>query len=166
MSWNGSTTWIQAYTCNLENTSKINKPSDDSGCTNNATLWKTDASVERCPTADWITPVIAAFYMMLTNWLLLNIVIAMFSSRFERIQQKSEQKWRYYRHSVVIDYEHRIPSPLNFPFRILSVINYTTKHECCPCLGKKTQGNMENMLRKQRQFAKEIIEEEKHRNTK
>ncbi|XP_071123291.1 transient receptor potential cation channel subfamily M member-like 2 [Mytilus edulis] len=77
---------------------------DDSGC-------KDDAN---CATGDWITPVIAAVYMMLTNWLLLNIVIAMFSARFKEIRKKSEQKWRYYRHSVIIDFEDRIPSPLNF----------------------------------------------------
>ncbi|XP_052067099.1 transient receptor potential channel-like [Mytilus californianus] len=111
--------------------------SDPSSCTDNATIWKADASVDRCPTEDWITPVIAAFYMMLTNWLLLNIVIAMFGARFNAIQQKSKQKWRFNRHSVIIDYEDKIPSPLNFPCRILSLIKYSTQCSCrccsCPC---------------------------------
>lgn len=141
---------------------------DDSGCTNNATLWKTDPSVERCPTADWITPVIAAFYMMLTNWLLLNIVIAMFSSRFETIRQKSKQKWRYYRHSVVLDYEHKIPSPLNFPCRIVRIIKYARKQKCCCCSAcseDNKKDTEEEFLKKQRQFAREIIEEEKNRKT-
>ncbi|CAC5363811.1 unnamed protein product [Mytilus coruscus] len=117
--------------------------SDASGCTDNATIWKADPSVERCPTGDWITPVIAAFYMMLTNWLLLNIVIAMFSARFDAIQERSEEKWRYYRHSVIFDYEDRIPSPLNFPFRILSLMD-ARKYPChCPCFS--TKGNTKNI---------------------
>ncbi|VDI06246.1 Hypothetical predicted protein, partial [Mytilus galloprovincialis] len=107
--------------------------SDESGCTNNATLWKNDPTVERCPTSDWITPVIAAFYMMLTNWLLLNIVIAMFSARFDEIQKTARQKWLYYRHLVVIDYEDRIPSPLNLPFRIFSVFRLAIKCQCTCC---------------------------------
>ncbi|VDI42709.1 Hypothetical predicted protein [Mytilus galloprovincialis] len=125
---------------------------DDSGC-------KDDAN---CATGDWITPVIAAVYMMLTNWLLLNIVIAMFSARFKEIRKKSEQKWRYYRHSVIIDFEDRIPSPLNFPFRIVSFLLYTRKCPCCPCYKKTTKGDRRDILKKERQFAKEIIAEENH----
>ncbi|CAC5377166.1 unnamed protein product [Mytilus coruscus] len=126
---------------------------DNSGCKDND---------PNCAAGDWITPVIAAFYMMLTNWLLLNIVIAMFSARFKEIRNNSGQKWRYYRHSVIINFEDRIPSPLNFPFRIFSFLWYTTKCPCCPCYKKTTKGDMSNMLNKQRQFAKEIIAEEKH----
>ncbi|XP_052059513.1 uncharacterized protein LOC127700085 [Mytilus californianus] len=125
---------------------------DDAGCKDDAT---------NCATGDWITPVIAAVYMMLTNWLLLNIVIAMFSARFKEIRKKSEQKWRYYRHSVIIDFEDRIPSPLNFPFRIFSFLWYTTKCPCCPCYKKTIKGDRSDMLKKERQFAKEIIAEEK-----
>ncbi|CAC5411680.1 unnamed protein product [Mytilus coruscus] len=138
--------------------------SDASGCTNNATLWKSDPSIERCPTGDWITPVIAAFYMMLTNWLLLNIVIAMFGARFNAIQRKSKQKWRYYRHSVIFDYEDKIPSPLNFPCRILTYLRYSKQIPCacCPCFEESKKGGIEKMLEKQLEFAKDIIEEENH----
>ncbi|XP_071121139.1 transient receptor potential cation channel subfamily M member-like 2 isoform X2 [Mytilus edulis] len=136
---------------------------DDSGCSDNATIWNNDPSVERCPTGDWITPVIAAVYMMLTNWLLLNIVIAMFSARFQEIRDNSEQKWRYYRHSVIIDFEDKIPSPLNFPFRIFSSVWYSTKYcSCCPCYNKPKADDNKDMLKKQQQFAKEIIAEERH----
>ncbi|XP_063400113.1 transient receptor potential cation channel subfamily M member 2-like [Mytilus trossulus] len=127
---------------------------DNSDCKDNA----------NCATGDWITPVIAAIYMMLTNWLLLNIVIAMFSARFKEIRKKSEQKWRYYRHSVIIDFEDRIPSPLNFPFRIFSFLWYTKKCPCCPCYKKTTTGDRSDMLKKERQFAKVIIVEENHEN--
>ncbi|VDH95158.1 Hypothetical predicted protein [Mytilus galloprovincialis] len=140
--------------------------SDDTGCTTNSTLWMNDPSLNRCPTSDWLPPVIAATYMMLTNWLLLNIVIAMFSARFDLIKTNSSQKWRYHRHSVVIEYEHKIPSPLNIPFRVLIILFYVMcyfpfylRNECT----KETiQGHgIEEMLQRQQEFARIIIEEEK-----
>ncbi|CAC5385417.1 unnamed protein product [Mytilus coruscus] len=137
--------------------------SGDTGCTNNVTLWKNDPSVSRCPTSDWLPPVIAATYMMLTNWLLLNIVIAMFSARFDLIKTKSSQKWRYHRHSVVIEYEHKIPSPLNIPFRVLIILAVVICYVPCLFICGCDEENYTDpgMLQKQREFAKVIIEEEK-----
>lgn len=68
---------VETYGHGLHNINHV-LGSDDTECTNNATVWKNDPSIKRCPTSDLIPPVIAATYMMLTNWLLLNIVIAMF----------------------------------------------------------------------------------------
>ncbi|CAC5420148.1 unnamed protein product [Mytilus coruscus] len=116
--------------------------SDNSNCTDNTTVWRNDPTVERCPTKDWITPVIAAFYMMLSNWLLLNIVIAMFSARFNSITEKSKQKWRYHRHSVVISYENRIPSPINLIIRPLGCVCYVAKCPCCPCFKDRPKGRL------------------------
>ncbi|VDI84312.1 Hypothetical predicted protein, partial [Mytilus galloprovincialis] len=83
-------------------------------------------------------------------------------ARFNAIQQKSKQKWRYNRHSVIIDYEDKIPSPLNFPWRILSLITYS-KQRCCRCSRKLENADIDNMMAKQLEFAKIIIEEENHR---
>lgn len=58
------------------------------------------------------------------------------SARFNTIQQKSEQKWRYYRYSVFAEYKDKIPSPLNFPIRMYK---YFTK--CCPCCKESEKGN-------------------------
>ncbi|CAC5397749.1 unnamed protein product [Mytilus coruscus] len=140
--------------------------SDDTGCTSNNTLWENDPSLSRCPTSDWLPPVIAATYMMLTNWLLLNIVIAMFSARFDLIKTKSSQKWRYHRHSVVIEYEHKIPSPLNIPFRVLIILFYVMCYLpfylCDKCTEEIIQGHdIEEMLQRQREFARVILEEER-----
>ncbi|XP_076115503.1 transient receptor potential cation channel subfamily M member-like 2 [Mytilus galloprovincialis] len=140
--------------------------SEDTGCTSNSTVWKNDPSISRCPTSDWLPPVIAAIYMMLTNWLLLNIVIAMFSARFNLIMTKSSQKWRYHRHSVVIEYEHKIPSPLNIPFRVLIILFYVMCYLpfylCDECTEETIQGHgIDEMLQRQREFARVILEEEK-----
>ncbi|XP_052059492.1 transient receptor potential cation channel subfamily M member 2-like [Mytilus californianus] len=138
--------------------------SDDPECTDNATLWKNDPSFKRCPTSDLIPPVIAATYMMLTNWLLLNIVIAMFSARFDLIKEKSSQKWRYHRHAVVIEYEHKIPSPLNIPFRVLTILCLAPCLLCPSCKDNDITGTTHQiMLNAQREFAKDIIGRERDR---
>ncbi|CAG2210526.1 unnamed protein product [Mytilus edulis] len=134
--------------------------SDNGICTDNVTIWSNDPTVERCPTRDWITSVVAAFYMMLSNWLLLNIVIAMLSARFNLITAKSKQKWRYHRHSVVMCYENRIPSPINLVMRPLSFFCYVAKCPCCSCVNERPKGYTEKMLKKQRDLAKEIIRNE------
>ncbi|KAF6029210.1 hypothetical protein EB796_012489 [Bugula neritina] len=48
--------------------------------------------------------VLLGIYMILTNVLLLNLLIAMFSYTFERVQEKSEILWKYNYYGVV--YEH------------------------------------------------------------
>ncbi|XP_063399651.1 transient receptor potential cation channel subfamily M member 8-like [Mytilus trossulus] len=138
--------------------------SDNSNCTDDTTVWRNDPTAERCPTKDWITPVFAAFYMMLSNWLLLNIVIAMFSARFNSITEKSKQKWRYHRHAVVISYENRIPSPINLVVRSLGFFCYVKKYPCCTCFKHRTEGYAEKMLKKQRELAEEIIRSENGEN--
>ncbi|XP_062566533.1 transient receptor potential cation channel subfamily M member 2-like, partial [Saccostrea cucullata] len=96
-----------------------------SGCTNDTNIWKTDTSIDRCPEEDWTVIAVAGFYMLFSNLLLVNLVIAMFSYTFERVQQNSEKLWRFHRCTVINDYEQRIPSPINLltlPYRLC----------CCP----------------------------------
>lgn len=52
--------------------------SNQDNCSNNSSLWKADPSMERCPQQDFSVQVIAGIYMMFTNLLLVNIVIAKF----------------------------------------------------------------------------------------
>ncbi|VDI21398.1 Hypothetical predicted protein, partial [Mytilus galloprovincialis] len=153
---------VETYGHGLHNINHV-LGSDDTECTNNATVWKNDPSIKRCPTSDLIPPVIAATYMMLTNWLLLNIVIAMFSARFDLIKKKSSQKWRFHRHSVVIEYEHKIPSPLNIPFRALTILCLVPCFVCSSCKDNDITGaNHQIMLNTQREFAKDIIGRERN----
>ncbi|XP_062596064.1 transient receptor potential cation channel subfamily M member 2-like [Saccostrea cucullata] len=105
-------------------------------CTQNETIWKADTSQDRCPQEDWTVIAVAGFYMLFSNLLLVNLVIAMFSYTFERVQENAEKLWRFHRCTVISDYEWRIPSPINIiflPYRIC----------CCP--GRK--GGLRNRLK-------------------
>ncbi|XP_062590923.1 transient receptor potential cation channel subfamily M member 2-like, partial [Saccostrea cucullata] len=100
---------------------------DLSSCTNVTTIWENDTSIERCPKEDWTVSAISAIYMLLSNLLLVNLVIAMFSYTFERVQQNADTLWRFNAFSVINEYEWRIPSPFNllFAYRF-----------CCRCRAK------------------------------
>jgi hypothetical protein len=51
---------------------------DNSSCTTQKEVYENDPDIERCVEYDWILLVIAALYMLLSNLLLVNLVIALF----------------------------------------------------------------------------------------
>ncbi|CAG2203521.1 unnamed protein product [Mytilus edulis] len=91
-------------------------------CTTIRSVWESDPSMERCIEYDWVLIVIAALYMLISNLLLVNLVIALFSYRFEIVQANSERLWRYWRYSVIMDYRTRVPAPLNLIIRPFMMI--------------------------------------------
>lgn len=101
--------------------------SNQDNCSNNRSIWEADPSTERCPQQDWSVPVIAGIYMMFTNLLLVNIVIAKFSNTFERINKDSEQMWtffsNFYMYKVLNDYSFGVPSPFNL---LILLFHYMT----------------------------------------
>ncbi|XP_056002332.1 uncharacterized protein LOC130049150 isoform X2 [Ostrea edulis] len=97
-------------------------------CSNITSVWQSDPSIERCPQEDWTVLAISALYMLFSNLLLVNLVIAMFSYTFERVQENSEKLWRFERYTVINDYEWRIPSPINIIF---------LPYRFCCCPGRK-----------------------------
>nr|XP_022332495.1 transient receptor potential cation channel subfamily M member 2-like [Crassostrea virginica] len=86
---------------------------DTKDCTFNMTEWSSDPSIERCPEEDWTVLAVSAFYMLFSNLLLVNLVIAMFSSTYERVTANAENLWRFERYSVIVNYKCRVPSPVN-----------------------------------------------------
>ncbi|XP_056002351.1 uncharacterized protein LOC125661865 isoform X2 [Ostrea edulis] len=103
-----------------------------SDCSNVTSVWQNDPSIERCPQEDWTVSAISAIYMLFSNLLLVNLVIAMFSYTFERVQENSERLWRFQRYTVIIDYQWRIPSPINLLFLPYRFYIYVKKYrESC-----------------------------------
>ncbi|KAH3857104.1 hypothetical protein DPMN_099703 [Dreissena polymorpha] len=85
---------------------------DENGCTRNESVWR-DNDDMRCPESKFLVPVLGALYMFLTNILLINLLIAMFSYTFQTIQERSEKIWRFYFYSIVREFYERpvIPHP-------------------------------------------------------
>lgn len=62
------------------------------------------------------------------NYSLLNVIHNYhFSNTFERVQADSEKWWYYHLYTLVTDYAHRIPSPINLILRPPMFILYLLK---------------------------------------
>ena len=65
-------------------------------------------------------------YMVIANILLINLLIAMFSSTFQDVQENTDQIWKFQRYRLVFEYYDSpiLPPPLNFIAYLVSCINY------------------------------------------
>ncbi|KAL3314908.1 Transient receptor putative cation channel subfamily M member 2 [Cichlidogyrus casuarinus] len=66
---------------------------------------------QRCPTktARWLVPIMLGVYVLLTNILMFNLLIAMFSKTYEEIESASTYYWNYQRYQMIAEYVHRSP---------------------------------------------------------
>ncbi|KAI5609738.1 transient receptor potential cation channel, subfamily M, member 4a [Silurus asotus] len=90
----------------------------DLDCTDNATL--IDAGMEPCREAhhNWLVVLLLIIYLLVTNVLLINLLIAMFSYTFNKVQDRSDTYWKFQRYNVIVSYHSR--PCLAPPFIIIS----------------------------------------------
>nr|KAG5691040.1 hypothetical protein BaRGS_021251 [Batillaria attramentaria] len=87
----------------------------DVECTNNRTLYS-GYKEQRCPSAigQYMVPIMMAVYVLITNVLLLNLLIAMFSYTFQKVQDNTDIHWHFQRFNLIFEYSARpcLPPPL------------------------------------------------------
>uniref|UniRef100_A0A7M5X419 Ion transport domain-containing protein n=1 Tax=Clytia hemisphaerica TaxID=252671 RepID=A0A7M5X419_9CNID len=83
-----------------------------------------------------IVPIYMAIYMLMTNILLLNLLIAIFNNTYEKVQENSDRLWKFKRYDVINEYNDR-PSFCP-PFIVLAHIWFFVffLFRCC-CKGTK-----------------------------
>ncbi|KAM4698373.1 transient receptor potential cation channel subfamily M member 8 [Rhinophrynus dorsalis] len=95
---------------------------------------------------EWITIPLVCIYMLSTNILLVNLLIAMFGYTVGSVQENNDQVWKYQRYFLVQEYCSRLTVP--FPFVIFAYIFMILRKmfSCCckqqepqpsPCCSKK-----------------------------
>ncbi|XP_041372305.1 transient receptor potential cation channel subfamily M member-like 2 [Gigantopelta aegis] len=101
-------------------------------CTSDPLLYA-DHKAVRCPSTvgRYLVPVLMGIYILLTNVLLLNLLIAMFSYTFQKIQDKTNDYWNYHRFLLVVEYHSRPPLPP--PFIIFTHLWQFFKYTICRC---------------------------------
>ncbi|KAL7850194.1 hypothetical protein SRHO_G00195430 [Serrasalmus rhombeus] len=94
-------------------------------CTNNVTLIHEGA--EPCPQseANWLVLILLSVYLLVTNVLLLNLLIAMFSYTFSKVQEHSDVHWKFQRYNLIVEYHSR--PCLAPPFIIISHLHLFIK---------------------------------------
>ncbi|UJR25333.1 hypothetical protein I4U23_006683 [Adineta vaga] len=73
----------------------------------------------------WAAFVLLAFYMAVSNILLVNLLVAMFSNTFDRMYSKMDTLWKFHRYHIIKEYT--ILAPLPPPLNLLSTGNYESK---------------------------------------
>nr|DBA20103.1 TPA: hypothetical protein GDO54_015833 [Pyxicephalus adspersus] len=88
------------------------------------TLNGTDPNKQKCPESNkenhqpvfpqWLTVLLLCLYLLFTNILLLNLLIAMFNYTFQQVQEHTDQIWKFQRHYLIEEYHGRPPAPPPF----------------------------------------------------
>ncbi|XP_069790175.1 transient receptor potential cation channel subfamily M member 2 [Narcine bancroftii] len=82
---------------------------------------------------EWLTIILLCLYLLFTNILLLNLLIAMFNYTFQVIQENTDKIWKFQRYSLIEEYYTRPPAPP--PFIIFSHLFVLI--ECVTCRKSK-----------------------------
>ncbi|XP_018424709.1 PREDICTED: transient receptor potential cation channel subfamily M member 2 [Nanorana parkeri] len=88
------------------------------------TINGTDPNKQKCPESNkenhlpifpqWLTVLLLCLYLLFTNILLLNLLIAMFNYTFQQVQEHTDQIWKFQRHDLIEEYNGRPPAPPPF----------------------------------------------------
>ncbi|XP_071274437.1 transient receptor potential cation channel subfamily M member 8 isoform X4 [Agelaius tricolor] len=83
---------------------------------------------------EWITIPLVCIYMLSTNILLVNLLVAMFGYTVGSVQENNDQVWKFQRFFLVQEYCSRLTIP--FPFVIFAYI-YMVLRKCFKCCCNK-----------------------------
>ncbi|XP_069033770.1 transient receptor potential cation channel subfamily M member 4a [Embiotoca jacksoni] len=98
---------------------------EELNCTNNAT--EIAAGAEPCLStyANWLVVILLVIYLLFTNIVLVNLLIAMFSHTFSKVQERSDTYWKFQRYNLIVEYHSR--PCLAPPFIIISHLHLFIK---------------------------------------
>ncbi|XP_052774542.1 transient receptor potential cation channel subfamily M member-like 2 isoform X2 [Mya arenaria] len=102
------------------------------GCTDDRAVW-INGSQPRCPTdlGKIVVPILLGIYMIIANVLLLNLLIAMFSYTFSKVQDNTDRHWCYQRCLLVEEFSNK---PIYVPpLIILSHLKLLLKYFLSGC---------------------------------
>ncbi|XP_077641354.1 transient receptor potential cation channel subfamily M member 8-like [Lonchura striata] len=83
---------------------------------------------------EWITIPLVCIYMLSTNILLVNLLVAMFGYTVGSVQENNDQVWKFQRFFLVQEYCSRLTIP--FPFVIFAYI-FMVLRKCFKCCCNK-----------------------------
>ncbi|KAK3749590.1 hypothetical protein QZH41_019731, partial [Actinostola sp. cb2023] len=80
-----------------------------------------------------IATIIMAFYLLVANILLLNLLIAIFNNTFAEVQANSNQIWKFQRYNLIMEYAQRpvLVPPLIILNHVIELVFCAWKKLCC-----------------------------------
>lgn len=87
-----------------------------------------DPKTDVCPETSGVafSFIFLMIYMVIANVLLINLLIAMFSSTFQDVQDRTDQIWKFQRYRLIFEYYDSpiLPPPMNIFAYFMSLIQY------------------------------------------
>uniref|UniRef100_A0A3B5LT54 Ion transport domain-containing protein n=1 Tax=Xiphophorus couchianus TaxID=32473 RepID=A0A3B5LT54_9TELE len=110
---------------------------DERTCTYNHS--EIDAGAEPCLStyANWLVVILLVIYLLFTNIVLVNLLIAMFSHTFSKVQEHSDIYWKFQRYNLIVEYHYR--PCLAPPFIIFSHLHILIKRHIRQIPSAKSQ---------------------------
>ncbi|XP_077863943.1 transient receptor potential cation channel subfamily M member 3-like, partial [Saccoglossus kowalevskii] len=81
------------------------------GLVNSETCGDDPRLIDTCPSYTWIVPVLTAVYMLFSNILLINLIIAIFSYSIQTVLENSRTLWYFHRYDLIKEYIEKPPFP-------------------------------------------------------
>ncbi|XP_014877393.1 transient receptor potential cation channel subfamily M member 5-like isoform X3 [Poecilia latipinna] len=98
-----------------------------------------EAGAEPCMStyANWLVVILLVIYLLFTNIVLVNLLIAMFSYTFSKVQGHSDIYWKFQRYNLIVEYHYR--PCLAPPFIIFSHLHILIKRHIRQIPSAKSQ---------------------------
>ncbi|XP_048771384.2 transient receptor potential cation channel subfamily M member 8-like isoform X2 [Ostrea edulis] len=90
---------------------------------------------------DWSVKTAIAIYMLVANVLIVNVSIAIFTTKYEEVAKEAELMWQYERYHIVEDFKNRMFAHLDFVFFPILMV-YKCIQKC------KKEANVKERFRK------------------
>ncbi|XP_063413010.1 transient receptor potential cation channel subfamily M member 3-like [Mytilus trossulus] len=94
---------------------------EPSECTKDIELY-TNGTMSRCAENNQFNSLMLAVYLILTNILLVNMLIAMFSDTFQKVQDNSEIIWKFHMYALVHEYYDRPMFPIPIVIHLCRIV--------------------------------------------
>ncbi|XP_013398789.1 transient receptor potential cation channel subfamily M member 2 [Lingula anatina] len=120
---------------------------DIEGITDCTTDLAGNSTLPRCPSeaGTWVTPILLGLYILFTNILMFNLLIAMFSYTFDKVKENTDHYWHYQRYFLIYEYHTR--PPLAPPLIILSHIYLSIRTVLRICCKKAHNAGKRNVFK-------------------
>ncbi|XP_071503597.1 transient receptor potential cation channel subfamily M member 5-like [Diadema antillarum] len=101
------------------------------GCTRNETMIE-EGNYSPCPDNSWTGLILLAVYMLISNVLLLNLLIAMFSYTFSTVQDNTDAFWKFHRYRLIKEYIDKpfLVPPFIIAAHLYRLIRYLSSRRC------------------------------------
>eukprot|EP00052_Salpingoeca_macrocollata_P029292 m.294431 g.294431 ORF g.294431 m.294431 type:complete len:1804 (-) comp22964_c0_seq3:8-5419(-) len=95
-----------------------------------------------CANYGRLAPVFLAIYLIFSNIMLINLLIAMLAKTYDEVQKESYKIWRFQLYELLMEFKQRpwLPPPLSFFVMVYEIVVYCYRYQKKPVQDKEPNG--------------------------